>query len=284
MRKLFFLSLTLLVAVWSCTQKAESTEVDTSVTYDSTALHVALMPCINALPVYYAVETGMDKEVGLNMQLLHYTAQMDIDTAAIRGHADVFLTDTIRLEYLAKECSCQPILSGIEPLSLIAHVNTRCTKVKQLKEKMLSSCRKCATSAWAEFVCDSAGLGEYDIFRPQVNDVMVRYQMLNSELLDAAVLPEPFATMSVNQGHRRLAVTSEPKYATAVWVSGVTEPEKDEQIAQFCSLYNEAVTRMNAGEQPEVVRHILTDQYALDAAGVDTLTLARLKHAHLLAK
>lgn len=270
--------------MWSCTSSTDSTQKDSGEVYDSTALHVALMPCINALPIYYAVETGMDKEAGLNMQLLHYTAQMDIDTAAIRGHADVFLTDTIRMEYLAKECSCQPILSGIEQLSLIAHVNTRCTKVKQLKEKMLSSCRKCATSAWAEFVCDSAGLGEYDIFRPQVNDVMVRYQMLTSELLDAAILPEPFATMAVNQGHRRLATTAKPQYATAVWVSSMTDSGRKEQITQFCTLYNKAVTRMNAGEQPEVVRRILTDKYTLDAAGVDTLTLARLKPAHILTK
>lgn len=257
---------------------------DEGTTYDSLALHVAVMPCINTLPIYYAERMGLADSVGLRIQVMHYTAQMDIDTAVLRGHADLFVTDTIRYGRLAKQTAMQPIMLCSEPLSIIAHRNTRATKLKQMKDKMVSACRLCATSAWCDAALDSVGLDKFDTFRPQVNDVTLRYDMLCNELIDAAVLPEPFASAAVLQGHRRLAQTSKRQYATAVWAmpdNVANNATRIQQAEQFATMYQRAVHEMNAGANPDIVRDILTSDYAIPSSVVDSLTLPRLSPAIL---
>ena len=77
--------------------EADSTGIDTTV------LRVAVMPAMSCLPVYYAERSGLADSLGLEMELLRYQAQMDIDTAIINGHVDVAFTDLIRCTRLSKQ-------------------------------------------------------------------------------------------------------------------------------------------------------------------------------------
>ena len=53
---------------------------------DSLALKVALMPTLDCLPFYYAQRCGLFKELGLDIRLQTFNAQMDCDTAFARRH------------------------------------------------------------------------------------------------------------------------------------------------------------------------------------------------------
>ena len=59
---------------------------------DSLALKVALMPTLDCLPFYYAQRCGLFKELGLDIRLQTFNAQMDCDTAFARRHVDVSYT------------------------------------------------------------------------------------------------------------------------------------------------------------------------------------------------
>ena len=66
----------------SCSHKQEATQFEADSTgIDSTALRIAVMPALNCLPVYYAEKTGLADSLGVEIRLLRYQAQMDIDTA-----------------------------------------------------------------------------------------------------------------------------------------------------------------------------------------------------------
>ena len=67
---------------------------------DSLALKVALMPTLDCLPFYYAQRCGLFKELGLDIRLQTFNAQMDCDTAFARRHVDVSYTDLIRAAWM----------------------------------------------------------------------------------------------------------------------------------------------------------------------------------------
>lgn len=246
---------------------------------DSLALHVAVMPVISALPVYYAQCVGLTDSVGLDMRLLHHTSQMDIDTTVVNGHAELYLTDAFRLAFMPKQCALRPVAQGIEPLSFYAHKNLRVTKLNQLKERMVAIARHSVTDAWMDHLLDSVKLPTNDVYRPQINDVHVRFDMLRTELMETAILTEPYASCIAQEGHKRLANIEEGIYATSLWVGADTlanDAHRKQQIEQFIDMYNRAVRQMNAGMNTDTVRVILCREYALPQEMVDSLTLVQL--------
>jgi NitT/TauT family transport system substrate-binding protein len=189
----------------SCSQRQEATQFQADSTgIDTTVLCVAVMPAMSCLPVYYAEKTGLADSLGLEMQLLRYQAQMDIDTAIINGYADIAFTDLIRCARLSKQVDLAPIASCDEPLSLISLKTKRVKQVNQMKEQMIAVSRLSATDYWCDRVLDSTRTSYDDIYRPQINDVWLRAEMLRQGLIDAAIMGEPFATWMTMLGHKRL--------------------------------------------------------------------------------
>ena len=198
----FILSLSLLA---SCSDRQEAKQLDAdSTATDSTALRIAVMPAMNCLPVFYAEQSGLADSMGLDMKLLRYQAQMDIDTAILYGHVDIAFTDLIRVRRLQKDVSLTPIASCDEPLSLISLKTKRVKQVNQMKEQMIAISRLSATDYWCDRVLDSTRTNHDDIYRPQINDVRLRAEMVHQGLIDAAMMGEPFATWMTMSGHKRL--------------------------------------------------------------------------------
>ena len=131
----------------SCSQRQEATQFDADSTgIDTTVLRVAVMPAINCLPVFYAERTGLADSLGLEMELLRYQAQMDIDTAITFGHADIAYTDLIRIAKLNKaKVTLSAFASCDEPISLISLKTKRVKQVNQMKEQMIAVSRLSAT-------------------------------------------------------------------------------------------------------------------------------------------
>ena len=126
--------------VCSCThqQQQEATPPPAdSIVNDTASLRIAVMPAMSCLPAYYAEWSGLADSIGLDIQLLRFQAQMDIDTAILFGHADIAFTDLIRIQRLSKDVALRPIASCEEPLSLISLKTKRVKQVNQMKEQMM---------------------------------------------------------------------------------------------------------------------------------------------------
>ena len=114
----FLLSILMLA---SCAHKQEAMlSVAEAKKADSLALHVALMPTMGCLPIYYAQRTGITDSVHLDIRMMRYNAQMDIDTAITRGHTDIAYTDIIRAIRLSDSVSLTSLLAIDEPITMVA--------------------------------------------------------------------------------------------------------------------------------------------------------------------
>ena len=81
---------------------------------DSLALKVAVMPTMDCLPLFYAQRCGIFHQLNLDVRLLKYDAQMDVDTAIVNGHADVAYTDLIRAALLQSRGTGLYAISPVE--------------------------------------------------------------------------------------------------------------------------------------------------------------------------
>jgi len=266
----------------SCSQRQEATQFQADSTgIDTTVLCVAVMPAMSCLPVYYAEKTGLADSLGLEMQLLRYQAQMDIDTAIINGYADIAFTDLIRCARLSKQVDLAPIASCDESLSLISLKTKRVKQVNQMKEQMIAVSRLSATDYWCDRVLDSTRTSYDDIYRPQINDVWLRAEMLRQGLIDAAIMGEPFATWMTMLGHKRLFESRGKQPQLYAWAASTAT--KQQQKA-FLNVLKEATTRLSKPSEATLLRDILKQEYQLPPALVDTLELQRVKQATTVRK
>ena len=256
----------------SCSKHQEAMQSNNadSTCINSTALRVAVMPAMNCLPVYYAERSGLADSLGLEMQLLRYQAQMDIDTAIINGHADIAFTDLIRVQRLSERAALTAFASCDEPLSLISLKTKRVKKVNQMKEQMIAISRLSATDYWCDRVLDSTRTSYDDIYRPQINDVRLRAEMLRLGLIDAAMMGEPFATWMTMLGHKRLFQSKGKQPRLYAWAA--TTATTNQQKA-FLKLLDAATELMKSESQASLLRDILKQDYQLPPALVDTFAL-----------
>lgn len=263
----------ILFILTSCSQRQEVMPYEADSTgIDTTILRVAVMPAMSCLPVYYAERSGLADSMGLEMTLLRYQAQMDIDTAIVNGHADIAFTDLIRVLRLKKHITLTAFASCDEPLSLISLKTKRVKQVNQMKEQMIAVSRLSATDYWCDRLLDSTHTNYDDIYRPQVNDVRLRAEMLRQGLIDAAMMGEPYATWMTMLGHKRIFQSKGKQPRLYAWAA--TTATKKQQKA-FCDLLNSAILLMERDDQAPFVRDILKQEYQLPPALADTLVIPK---------
>lgn len=260
----------------SCSERQEAMQFKAdSLSIDTTVLRIAVMPTMSCLPVYYAEQSGLANKLGMKIQLLRFQAQMDIDTAIQRGHTDIAFTDLIRCTRLAQaKTPVKPIASCDEPLSLISLKTKRVKKINQMKQQMIAISRLSATDYWCDRLLDEANTSHDDIYRPQVNDVCLRAEMLRQGLVDAAMMSEPFATWMTRLGHKRLFSSEGKRPWLYVWAN-VSATQAQEET--FLNMLDSAIIYMERDAENVIVCNILKQDYQLPPAFADTLELKPVK-------
>jgi NitT/TauT family transport system substrate-binding protein len=277
-----------IIMLASCMKQEAMLSPDEKAQRDSSALQVAVMPVLSCLPVYYAQRTGLADSAGLNIRLHYFQAQMDIDTAIIRNHVDIAPSDLIRaLRLWSDTTQVRAFMAVDEPVSLMALKGKRVSKVHQLKEKMVAIARLSITDYWCDQMVDSTEVSHADFYRPQVNDVRLRTEMLRTGLMDAAILPEPYASWMRNEGHVALKQTDEQSPRLAAWVVNghlAGDSSKALQLKTFRQVYDSAAEQISSGVNVDTIRSILVQDFNIPAQALDSISLPQINPAMPLRK
>ena len=211
---------------------------------DSMALKVAVTPTLDCLPLYVAEQEGWFEREGVSVQLRPYTAQMDQDTALLRGHVEGMTSDRIRLDWIREQgMEVKEVAETSLKWQLVTNKTARIKLLKQLDDKMLAMTRRSATDMLARKAIDSVGLQPERVFRIQVNDVLVRLGMLENGIMDAMLLPEPQATQARLGGHHVLMDTDSMGLHLGVIVfsqQALADTMRQRQVEQFLHVYQMA--------------------------------------------
>lgn len=210
-------------------------------------MHVALMPVADCLPFYLAQQTGIYERLGLDLRILTLQAQLDTDTALLRRRAELVYSDLARAIMIqqADTFDLRAIAAAPAELQLITAHRGRVRTLGQLKERMVAVARHSITDFWSDRLMDSARLDQAAIFRPQINDVRIRTDMLCNGTMDAAFLPEPYALEARMRGNTcNFSTHGQPPrlgvFLVPTWVT--RDSTRLHQLQQLFQGYNEALT------------------------------------------
>lgn len=253
---------------------------------DTADVHIALTPTLESLPFYYAERHGLFTRHGISVSTLNFTSQMDADTALLCRTAEVGVTDLIRVRYYyrMKQPRLCPLFQTEGIWMLITHSDARIHKLDGLERKMLAAARFSASDYYGTMALQTTDLPYDDVFRPQVNDYYIRLNMLSLHQVDAAILPEPFASSAIRKGHHRLFTTADSKgriqhvgclAAREDW----SESDKGKKILEALTLsYNDAAKEINA-KGIKACSDILVEIYRMDEETAKHLRLPKYKPA-----
>ena len=277
MKHRVFLLFTFYFLFVSCHQEQTSVSPEEQAREDSLALHVAVVPVMDCLPIYYADHIGMFAQAGLSIRLQEHLSQMDSETALRNGDAEVAYTDIARILELQGDSATFRIIMGMRGrTSLVAARSKRIRSLKHLKERMVALDRLSAADYWSDKVMQKAGLDQADIYRPQINDLRLRTSMLKEALVDAALLPEPYATQAERAGNPRLFTSNDSVRlftGMAIAVCSLRDSMRTAQISRFVRVYNMAVEEINQRPDTKALQTILHQAYALPTEIADSVKI-----------
>lgn len=210
---------------------------------DSAALKIAVMPTLDCLPLFIAKDHHLFDTI-VDIRLKRYTAQMDCDTAMMRGRVEGVVTDLVRAERMIHLGTPMKYVASTNAYwLLISNRNQRITQLKHLDDKMLAMTRYSVTDFLGDLAVDSAKLKTERVFRIQVNDVNVRLKMLENNEMDALFLTEPQATQALLAKHKVLLDTRQEDIhmgVVAFRTKGMDDQNRKKQMEVFLKGYNDA--------------------------------------------
>ena len=257
-------------------QGETDTAQEKSTQQDTLSLKVALMPTLDCLPFYYAERCGLFKALGLDVRLLTFYAQMDCDTAFTQGHADVSYTDLIRAAWMqSKGTGLYVLMQADGHHEMVTAKSRRIRQARHLKERMVAMARHSVTDLLLDTVVAQAKLDPSTVYHPQINDLRIRYGMLDNATIDAAFLPEPYATQAKLKGNRSIYDSRTQNIRLMAFMASaqaVADKRKAGQIQLLLKGYNQAVEQINRKEQADSIRAVLCG-YPVEPVTADSLKL-----------
>ena len=185
---------------------------------DSVALKIAVLPTMDCLPIVVAKELRLFDTLNVDVRLRKYNALSECRKALKDG-----------------------IVEGADTnmsFRLITAKKARLSRISQLSDKMIAADRDCLSKRMAEAAIDSMLRKKQHIFIIQVEDLNIRFDMLQNGNIDAAMLPEPYATRAIKIGAKEISL--KPYYKDTIKATGVVfredvmkHPDRQKQIALF---------------------------------------------------
>lgn len=216
---------------------------------DSAAFKVAVMPTLDCLPVFVAHEYQLFDTVRTEVRLKMYQAQMDCDTALMRGRVEASVSDMVRVEFMKKKGVKLHYLTTTNAYwQLMVGRTVRAKQFRHLSDKSMGMTRYSVTALLGDHVVDSAKLNPEEVFRIQVNDVYVRLKMLENKELDVAWMTEPQATAARLSACQPLADSRKMGVKMGVMVCPqrvMKDPDRKWQLDIFTKGYNRACDSIN---------------------------------------
>ncbi len=215
---------------------------------DSLALKIAVMPTLDCMPVYVASACRLFDTLKVDVNLKRYNAQMDCDTAVANGRVEGLFTDLVRAQRLKnRNIALDYITSTNAYWQLITNRMARLKQLNQLGDKMIAMTRYSVTDYLTDRSLDTVKT-KAQVFRVQINDVVLRLRMLQNNEMDAMWLPEPQATNARIDNNPVIRDSRDFKVQMGVLAfrsKAMKDKHRQGQLKAFIKAYNMAVDSLN---------------------------------------
>lgn len=277
------------VAVLACSvmlltrqeEKAEEVIAEDVAVTDTLSLNLLCIPVMECLPLYHAIESGICDSIDLSLSIYDATSQFDIDSIMRRTkRLDCAVFDAHRMEHYNKSRKRLPVtrlftLQG--QWKLVSSGQLRIREVDNLKKRTIALDRFSTSTHEVERALKSAKLSTTGVYLAQINDFGLRCDMLDEAQIDAAMLPEPYASTALVRGHRSIWQNDSVSSLILCARDKVMKNQlKAAQIKKLRQAYNIAVADLNR-HGVHAADSSLIKRYRLPQEVLDTLHLPKYK-------
>ena len=209
------------------------------------AYKIAVMPTMDCLPAYLLKDSLLYDTAKVDIRLCRFNAQMDCDTAMIGGSVQAAFSDLVRTERLKhKNKVLMHYLTDTNlNWQLIADKDSKLKQLSDLSDKIVAMTRFSGTDLLTDMAVKKAK-PKYQVFRVQVNDVLVRLAMLQNHEIDAYWFAEPQITKALSADNNSLFNSEDAGVHLGV-VAIMDKVRRQDEEAAFAAAYDKAVEQIN---------------------------------------
>jgi NitT/TauT family transport system substrate-binding protein len=229
-------------------------------------LKIAVIPVIDTLPMFVAQVEGLFNENNVKVELIPVASAPERDQILQAGKADGTLNETLAVMFFNKEkIQMQAVRYGLMAeqgsghFFILASDKSGITDVNGLKGIEIGVSQGTIIDYVTTRLLESQGFSATDIKTISVPKIPDRMSLLASGNLKAAVMPDPFASLAVQQGARIiLDDTSNPKLGASVISFRKEVIDANPQVIKgFLTAIEAAITMIN--NDPSKYSNLLTE-------------------------
>ncbi len=209
------------------------------------AYKIAVMPTMDCLPAYLLKDSLLYDTAKVDIRLCRFNAQMDCDTAMIGGSVQAAFSDLVRTERLKhrNKVLMHYLTDTNLNWQLIADKDSKLKQLSDLSDKIVAMTRFSGTDLLTDMAVKKAK-PKYQVFRVQVNDVLVRLAMLQNHEIDAYWFSEPQITKALAADNNSLFNSEDAGVHLGV-VAIMDKVRRQDEEAAFAEAYDKAVEQIN---------------------------------------
>lgn len=209
------------------------------------AYKIAVMPTMDCLPAYLLKDSLLYDTTKVDIRLCRFNAQMDCDTAMIGGSVQAAFSDLVRTERLKhrNKVLMHYLTDTNLNWQLIADKDSKLKQLSDLSDKIVAMTRFSGTDLLTDMAVKKAK-PKYQVFRVQVNDVLVRLAMLQNHEIDAYWFAEPQITKALSADNNSLFNSADAGVHLGV-VAIMDKVRRQDEEAAFAEAYDKAVEQIN---------------------------------------
>jgi len=214
---------------------------------EKTSITIGMMSSSDVIPYVLINENGLADKYNFELNLEVFVSAKDRDAAFQAGELDGVLTDYIGV-CMYQNSGFDVKITGITDgdYLLLAGKNTGITDISQIKGKSIAISENTLIDYTFDDILKNNNIESMDVGREVVPRIPDRLELLRNDKIDLGLMPEPFATLALNDGAILLGSANEFGLYPAVSAFSQTAlDEKGEAIKNLYKAYNESVDYMN---------------------------------------
>ncbi|HQO63131.1 MAG TPA: MetQ/NlpA family ABC transporter substrate-binding protein [Syntrophorhabdus sp.] len=190
---------------WGCSPSSQ----DKGGKSPSFTIQFGTLPVIQALPLFVAAEKGYFKDAGLDVELVPFNSAMEKDVAMSAGQISGYFGDMITPMVLTANGTLVKIVAthfNIKNEQRMFAILAGPKYPKKDLHALSSAGIACSSNTMLDYLMtrllQKKGIAANTINLVEVKSIPIRLQMLMSDQVPAAILPEPLVTLAEMKGAR----------------------------------------------------------------------------------
>jgi NitT/TauT family transport system substrate-binding protein len=239
---------------------------------EDVTLKVAVLPIIDSLPMYVAQQEGLFEKAGVKVELVPVQSAAERDQLIAAGQADGMINELVSTQLYNKDQTQVQVVrfartaTPESPMfSILAAGGSGIQDAAGLKGVEIGISQGTVIEYLTDRLLEAQNFGAGDIKTIPVPKIADRMALLGTGELKAAMLPEPLASLAVQNGASVvLDDTSDPElsYSTIAFRKPVID-QYPGALRAFLAAIEEATTMINA--DPQKFSNLLVEQKVVPA-------------------